>query len=75
MEIMTSTLNPLSLDSSCREQIPILQINFLRKTYGKLVAVQNANFAVYPQQVFCLVGPKRSGQNVYYRLRCRLKKA
>ena len=62
MEIMTSTLSTSSPDSSYREQIPILQINALRKSYGKLVAVQNASFAVYSQQVFCLVGPNGVGK-------------
>ncbi len=59
---MTSTANFSSPASSCRAQTPILQINALRKTYGKLVAVQEASFAVYPQQVFCLVGPNGTGK-------------
>ena len=59
---MTSTSSTSSPSSSCREQTPILQINALHKTYGKLVAVQDANFTVYPQQVFCLVGPNGAGK-------------
>ena len=59
---MTSTSSDSSTDSGCQEQIPILQINALRKSYGKLVAVQNASFAVYPRQVFCLVGPNGAGK-------------
>ena len=59
---MTSTSNTASPASGCREQTPILQINALRKSYGKLVAVQDANFTVYPQQVFCLVGPNGAGK-------------
>ena len=62
MEIMTSTSSTSSPDSGCREQTPILQINALRKNYGKLVAVQDVSFAVYPQQVFCLVGPNGAGK-------------
>ncbi|MCY3787226.1 MAG: ATP-binding cassette domain-containing protein [Gemmatimonadetes bacterium] len=62
MEIMTSTSNFLSPASDYREQTPVLQINALRKSYGKLVAVQNASFTVYPQQVFCLVGPNGAGK-------------
>ena len=58
MEIMTST----SSISSPDRQTPILQINALHKTYGKLVAVQDVGFAVYPQQVFCLVGPNGAGK-------------
>ena len=59
---MTSTSSTSSPDSGCREQTPILQINALRKSYGKLVAVQKASFTVYPQQVFCLVGPNGAGK-------------
>ena len=62
MEIMTSTSNFSSPASDYREQTPVLQINALRKTYGKLVAVQDVSFAVYPQQVFCLVGPNGAGK-------------
>ena len=62
MEIMTSTSSISFSDSGCQEQTPILQINALCKTYGKLVAVQDVNFAVYPQQVFCLVGPNGAGK-------------
>ena len=59
---MTSISNFSSPASDYREQTPVLQINALRKSYGKLVAVQNASFAVYPQQVFCLVGPNGAGK-------------
>ena len=43
-------------------QVPILKVNTLRKTYRKLVAVRDISFAVYPQQVFCLVGPNGAGK-------------
>ncbi len=59
---MTPTPSTPSPASGCREQTPILQINALRKTYGKLVAVQDASFTIYPQQVFCLVGPNGAGK-------------
>ena len=59
---MTSTANFSSPASSCREQTPTLQINALHKNYGELVAVQGVSFAVYPQQVFCLVGPNGAGK-------------
>ena len=59
---MTSTSNFSSPASDYREQTPVLQINALRKSYGKLVAVQDASFTVYPQQVFCLVGPNGAGK-------------
>ena len=59
---MTSTSSTSSPSSSCREQTPILQINALHKAYGKLVAIQDVSFAVYPQQVFCLVGPNGAGK-------------
>ena len=62
MEIMTSTSSTSSPDSGRQEQVPILQIDTLCKTYGKLVAVQGASFTVYPQQVFCLVGPNGAGK-------------
>ena len=62
MEIMTSTSSTSSSDSGRREQAPILHIDALCKTYGKLVAVQGVSFAVYPQQVFCLVGPNGAGK-------------
>ena len=62
MEIMTSTLSTPFPDNSYREQTPILQINALRKSYGKFIAVQDASFTVYPQQVFCLVGPNGAGK-------------
>ena len=62
MGIMTSISNSSSPASDCREQTSILQINALRKSYGKLIAVQKASFAVYPQQVFCLVGPNGAGK-------------
>ena len=59
---MTSTSSTSSPASGCREQTPVLQINALHKTYGKLVAVQNVSFSIYPQQVFCLVGPNGAGK-------------
>ena len=42
--------------------MPILQINALHKTYGKLIAIQKVSFTVYPRQVFCLVGPNGAGK-------------
>ena len=62
MEIMTSTPRTSPSDGGSQEQTPVLQINALRKSYGKLVAVQDVSFAVYPQQVFCLVGPNGAGK-------------
>ena len=59
---MTSASSTSSPASGCREQTPVLQINALHKTYGKLVAVQNVSFSIYPQQVFCLVGPNGAGK-------------
>ena len=59
---MTSTSNFSSPASDYRKQTPVLQINALCKSYGKLVAVQNTNFTVCPQQVFCLVGPNGAGK-------------
>ena len=59
---MTSTSSTSSPDSGRQEQAPILQIDALCKTYGKLVAVQNVSFSIYPQQVFCLVGPNGAGK-------------
>ena len=59
---MTSTLSASFPDNSYRKQTPILQINALRKSYGKFIAVQDASFTVYPQQVFCLVGPNGAGK-------------
>ncbi len=59
---MTSTSSTSFPDSGRREQAPILQIDALCKTYGKLVAVQGVSFAVYRQQVFCLVGPNGAGK-------------
>lgn len=56
------TANIPTSDSTCRDQRPILQVNKLCKTYGELIAVQDASFAVYPQQVFCLVGPNGAGK-------------
>jgi len=49
-------------DNADREQMPILQVSNLCKTYDKLVAVRDVSFAVYPQQVFCLVGPNGAGK-------------
>ena len=63
---MTSTpptRSTLGSDDGCRDQIsPVLEVKSLRKTYGKLVAVSDVSFAVYPQQVFCLVGPNGAGK-------------
>lgn len=56
---MTSITPPTNTH---RDQMPILQVNTLHKTYGKFVAVQDISFAVYPQQVFCLVGPNGAGK-------------
>ncbi|MDE0555569.1 MAG: ABC transporter ATP-binding protein, partial [Candidatus Poribacteria bacterium] len=44
------------------DQIPIIQVSNLCKSYDGFAAVQNANFTVYPQQVFCLVGPNGAGK-------------
>ena len=44
------------------DQMPIIQVSNLCKSYDKLVAVQDVSFAVYPQQVFCLVGPNGVGK-------------
>ena len=62
MEIMTSTSSVSYTASIDRDQRPILQVKNLCKNYGDLAAVQKANFTVYPQQVFCLVGPNGTGK-------------
>ncbi len=59
---MTSTSHISSPGNGYGDQTPILQVNALQKKYGKLVAVQDISFAVYPQQVFCLVGPNGAGK-------------
>ncbi len=62
MEILTATLNSLFPTESSRDQMSIIQVNNLHKSYGKIVAVEDVSFTVYPQQVFCLVGPNGTGK-------------
>ena len=62
MEIMTSMSYTSSQTGVGRDRRPIIQINNLCKNYGELAAVRDVSFAVYPQQVFCLVGPNGTGK-------------
>ena len=62
MEIMTSMSSISPPASTDRDQTPIIRVSNLCKSYDELVAVQNVSFAVYPQQVFCLVGPNGTGK-------------
>lgn len=62
MEIMTSISHISPLASTGRGQTPIIKVSNLCKSYDKIIVVQNVSFAVYPQQVFCLVGPNGTGK-------------
>ena len=59
MTSMSSSSSPANAD---RDQIPIIEVSNLCKSYDEFVAVQNASFTVYPQQIFCLVGPNGAGK-------------
>ncbi len=41
---------------------PIIQVAGLKKQYGKLLAVKGINFAVYPGEIFGLIGPDGAGK-------------
>ena len=59
---MTSISHISSLASVDRDKTPIIQVSNLCKSYDKVIVVQNVSFTVYPQQVFCLVGPNGTGK-------------
>ena len=62
MEIMTSISHVSPLASVDHDQTPIIKVSNLCKSYEKIIVVQNVSFTVYPQQVFCLVGPNGTGK-------------
>lgn len=62
MEIMTAMSSSSPPANASGDQIPIIEVSNLCKSYDGFAAVQNANFTVYPQQVFCLVGPNGAGK-------------
>ena len=59
---MTSISPISSLASVDLDRTPLIQVSNLCKSYDKVTVVQNASFTVYPQQVFCLVGPNGTGK-------------
>ncbi|WP_432813336.1 ATP-binding cassette domain-containing protein [Pantanalinema sp. GBBB05] len=47
---------------------PLIQVHNLQKRYGNLVAVQGIDFAVYPGEVFGLIGPDGAGKTTTFHI-------
>ena len=41
---------------------PVVEVQNLRKTYGRKVAVADVSFAVAPGEIFGILGPNGSGK-------------
>ena len=49
-------------------QSPIVTIQHLTKTFGKLTAIDDLNLTVYAGETYCLVGPNGSGKTTLIRM-------
>jgi ABC-2 type transport system ATP-binding protein len=47
---------------------PLIQVNNLHKNYGKTAAVRGINFAVYPGEIFGLIGPDGAGKTTTFHI-------
>lgn len=43
---------------------PVIDVSGLTKTYGDVVAIEDLQFSVFPDEVFALVGPNGAGKTV-----------
>jgi ABC-2 type transport system ATP-binding protein len=48
--------------NSSRASRPVIEISSIRKTYGKLVAVDEVSFEVHDGEIFGLIGPNGAGK-------------
>src|ERR1700679_1113179 len=49
-------------------QAPVLSVAGLQKNYGKLAAVKGLDFAVYPGEIFGLIGPDGAGKTTTFHI-------
>lgn len=45
-----------------KQELPILEVSSLTKSYGDFLALSDVSLSVLPSQVFCLVGPNGAGK-------------
>ena len=48
--------------------IPVIRVKNLRKTYGKLTAVDDISFEVGRGEIFGIVGPNGAGKTTLFRM-------
>lgn len=56
------------LTSGIATDLPLIQVNNLHKHYAKIAAVRGINFAVYPGEVFGLIGPDGAGKTTTFHI-------
>ena len=49
---------------------PIIQVEHLRKKFGKLVAVNDVNLAIKEGQIYGILGPNGAGKSTTIRMLC-----
>jgi ABC-2 type transport system ATP-binding protein len=68
----SSISHPIELNP-CRQAV--IQVQDLSKQYGQLTALQNINFAVYPGEIFGLIGPDGAGKTTTFHILSGVVKA
>lgn len=63
----SSQFNVFSNDRSGDPQ-PVIRVHGLRKQYGHHAAVRGINFAVYPGEIFGLIGPDGAGKTTTFHI-------
>lgn len=54
------------------KQEVVIDVNEIKKVFGKFTAVHHSNFKVHKGEIFCLLGPNGAGKTTTFRMICAL---
>ena len=54
---------------------PILEVQALKKAYGKKIVVNDVSLKVYPGEIIGLLGPNGAGKTTCFHMICGLRRA
>ncbi len=60
------------LTNKNQDQVPIIEVRDLYRTFGSFIAVNRTSFKVFPGEIFGLLGPNGAGKTTTFRMLCGL---